>query len=285
LKGGRRHGEADGRRAGAELGARKLCAAKDDDTTPSENKAADGAPQPIVITADKDSWTDDVKRLVSITLRTKNKDHGLALFKFQPGVTAEKLINAFKSGRVQSIKQVEKLAIPIGGFVGIYRPETHRLTIRLDPGSYGMLDSGGDPKPNFVRGMYEAFEVSDELGPDTPPLSDGAIVMTEFKIELPEGFTANGTYEVRNDGGLYHELNLGRYPKGVDVEAEIKKAAKTGRSKGQEVTGVWVMAPGTSLYYNLDLPAANYVAACMLPEPPKLGPHALRGMWSKFTVE
>jgi hypothetical protein len=39
---------------------------------------------------------------------------------------------------------------------------------------------------------------------------------------------------VQNDGALHHELNLGTFPEGIDVEAEIEKAAKTGRSKGKK---------------------------------------------------
>jgi hypothetical protein len=159
------------------------------------------------------------------------------------------------------------------------------MAIRLRPGTYAMLDFGGDRKPNFLRGMLSSFEVVSEGGVKTsPPPSDGEIVMTEFSIDLPEGFTGRGTYAVHNDGALFHELNLGTFPEGIDVAAEIEKAAKTGRSKGKEVTGLWVMAPGTTIYFDLDLPAGNYVALCLLPDPPEQGPHALKRMWSKFTV-
>jgi hypothetical protein len=79
-------------------------------------------------------------------------------------------------------------------------------------------------------------------------------------------------------------LNLGTFPEGIDVATEIEKAAKTGRSKGTEVTGLWVMAPETGIYFDLDLTASNYVALCLLPDPPEQGPHALKGMWTEFTV-
>lgn len=68
------------------------------------------------------------------------------------------------------------------------------------------------------------------------------------------------------------------------MATEIEKAAKTGRSKGTEVTDLWVMAPETGIYFDLDLTASNYVALCLLPDPPEQGPHALKGMWTEFTV-
>ena len=60
------------------------------------------------------------------------------------------------------------------------------------------------------------------------PESDGEIVMREFAIDVPEGFTGHGTYLVRNDGGLYHELNLARFDPGIDPVEVIRVHAETG---------------------------------------------------------
>jgi hypothetical protein len=67
-----------------------------------------------------------------------------------------------------------------------------------------------------------------------------------------------------------------------EQKARARGPRPIGRGGPKEVTGVWAMAPGTSLYHDLDLPSGNYVPLCLLSAPAKLGPHALRGMWGTF---
>lgn len=256
-----------------------------------QGRRPDPPRQLITVTADESSWnttgaTSLESGWVSIAFETLDEgSHGLALVRLASGVTMDRLVEFIQTPQSEDLNKLAELATLLGGFVGVSGPETNRMTIRLEPGSYGMLDFGGDKGPNFLEGMLTSFQVAAEDAGNSPPASDGEIVMTEFSVDLPEGFAGRGTYLVRNDGALFHELNLGEVPQDVDLVAEVKKTAKTGRGKLDEVTGLFGMAPGTNVYFDLDFSPGRYVALCLLPDPPEQGPHALRGMWTEFAVD
>jgi hypothetical protein len=147
-----------------------------------------------------------------------------------------------------------------------------------------MIDIGeSEEGPNFARGLTATFEVTDGDGDaGVRPASDGEIVMTEFAIDIPEGFTGQGTYLVRNTGGLIHELNIGKFPAGLDPLEELKRHAQTGHGRGEEVTGLAMIGPGREAYLELDLTKGSYAFACLFSGPE--GVHALKGMYTPFTV-
>jgi hypothetical protein len=239
----------------------------------------------VTITAG-DSWeTTGLDALkagwVTITFNTLEGpgDHGLEVVRFKQDVSIEQLLATEDPGEFLEMAEL------LGGFVGIRGAESHTLTLRLEAGSYGIVDFGeSEQGPNFARGMTANFEIapSDEVA-GAPPASDGEIVLTEFAIDLPEGFTGRGTYLVRNTGGLIHELNIGRVPPGVDVVEEIKRHAETGRGRVTEVPGLAMIGPGKEAYLELNLTQGPYVFACFFSGEPE-GTHALKGMYTSFTV-
>ena len=109
--------------------------------------------------------------------------------------------------------------------------------------------------------------------------------MREFAIDVPEGFTGQGTYLVRNAGELHHELNIGRVAAGADVSEEVRRDAETGESRISEVPGVWVLSPGDAVYVELDLDAGSYVLTCNLADPEDQPVHAIHGMYTPFIVD
>jgi hypothetical protein len=247
---------------------------------------AQAKPQQVTVTADDAGWktvgTQDLRAgWVTFTFETREgeADHGMQLVRFKNGGTIEQLLEA-------EDEEFLEMAEPIGGFVGVTGAERHTLTIHLDAGSYGMIDFGGTDEggPNFLRGMTASFEVAPGDGTiGSRPNSDGEIVMTEFAIDLPEGFTGQGTYLVRNAGALLHELNIGRLSPGADLEEEIRQHAETGRGRLTEVPGLAVISPGKEAYLELDLASGSYAFACFISmgsEPP----HALQGMYAPVTV-
>lgn len=247
---------------------------------------AQAKPQQVTVTADDAGWkTAGTEGLlagwVTFTLETLEgeADHGFQLVRFKDGGTIEQLLEADDD-------EFLEMAEPIGGFVGVTGAETHTVTARLEAGSYGMIDFGGTDEggPNFLRGMTASFKVAPADGTaGVRPMSDGEIVMREFSIELPEGFTGQGTYLVRNAGALIHELNIGRLPSGADLEEEIRRHAETGHGRITEVPGLAVIGPGREAYLELDLPSGDYAIVCfttMGSEPP----HALQGMYAPVTV-
>jgi hypothetical protein len=246
---------------------------------------AQAKPQQVTITAG-DGWEttglDGLKAgWVTITFNTREGegDHGLEVVRFKEDVSIEELL------ATEDPDEFLEMAEPLGGFVGITEAESHTLTIRLDAGSYGMVDFGGtDEGPNFLRGMTATFEVTEGDGiAGIKPASDGEIVMREFAIDLPEGFTGQGTYLVRNTGALIHELNIGRVPPGIDPIEELKRHAETGHGRVTEVPGLAMIGPGREAYLELDLSAGSYAFACFFSGGPE-GTHALKGMYTSLSV-
>ena len=246
---------------------------------------AQAKPQQVTITAG-DSWeTTGLDALkagwVTITFNTLESpgDHGLEVVRFKQDVSIEELLST------EDPEEFLRMAEPLGGFVGITEAESHTMTIRLDPGSYGMVDFGGTEEgPNFLRGMTATFDVAKGDGiAGVQPASDGEIVMREFAIDLPEGFTGQGTYLVRNAGALIHELNIGRVPAGVDPLEELERHAETGHGRLTEVPGLAMIGPGREAYLELDLSSGSYAFACFFSGGPE-GTHALKGMYTSLTV-
>ena len=144
------------------------------------------------------------------------------------------------------------------------------MTVLLDPGSYAMMDFGGDDGPNFLRGMTASFDVVEGDGQaGVRPKSDGEIVMSEFAVAVPDGFTGNGTYRVRNAGGLLHELNDRPFPsRGRPGDEEIRSSRRDRREGAcMEVPGLWLLGPGEEAYLELDLEPGSYAFACFIADP------------------
>lgn len=210
-------------------------------------------------------------------------DHGLQIVRLKDGTTFDAALEAVQSDDIGDFLDV---AEPIGGLVGVRGAQTLRLTLRLDAGSYAMFDFGGGPEgPNFMNGMTAAFDVARAEEPvGSAPATDGEIVLTEYTVEMPVGFSGNGTYLVRNDGAALHELNIGALPPGADAAAEVEKHAEAGRGALEELPGVAIAAPGAEVYVELDLDPGSYVFACFLTVGRDDPVHALEGMWSEVTI-
>ena len=249
---------------------------------PSEAPAGPGAQQ-VVVTADDWGWTTSGTGSlrtgwVSITFETLEgeADHSLQLIRFKNRGTIERSLEADDEAFLE-------MAEPLGGFVGVTGAETLTMTVRLDAGSYGMIDFGGTHEggPNFLRGMTASFEVG--VGGGTAgiqPDSDGEIVLREFAIDLPDDFTGRGTYLVRNGGALLHELDIGRLPAGADAGEEVRRQAETGQGSIAELPGLATLSPGAQAYFELDLSSRSYVFVCFIELPPDEEPHALKGMFT-----
>lgn len=253
-----------------------------------ETAAGESGPQAVRVIADDASWeTSGISDLragwVSFTMETREgeADHGLGLLRLQGDATVEELVQA------ESFEQFLELAEPIGGLVGVTGAATHTVTAHLDPGPYAIIDFGETEEgPNFLRGMTASFDVaSGEEVAGVQPSSDGEIVMREFAIDVPEGFAGHGTYLVRNAGGLFHELNIARFPAGVDAVEEIGRHAETGRGRMTEVPGMWLLAPDGEAYLELDLDPGSHALICFLSDPEDQPAHAEQGMYTLFTVD
>jgi hypothetical protein len=251
------------------------------------NVSAGRERQEVIVTADDAGWTTvGTEGLragwVSFTLETVEgeADHSLQLVRFNDGGTVERLLEADDA-------EFLRIAAPIGGFVGVAGSERRTLTVRLEAGSYGMFDFGGTHQggPNFLRGMTDSFDVASGDGTaGIPPDADGEIVMREFAIDLPPGFSGHGTYRVRNEGALLHELDIARLPLEADAMDEIERQVATGLSSLVETPGLAIIAPGSEAYLELDLAAGRYAFVCFAEVSPDGEPHALKGMYALTAV-
>lgn len=210
------------------------------------------------------------------------QDHGLGISRLLGDVTFEEAFEAFTGDDSEAFLA---MAEPAGGFVGVRGPATHRVTLRLRPGTYAMFDFGGGPEgPNFMKGMTASFEVAAAEEPvGSPPQADGEIVLTEYAVEMSEPAAGPGTYLVRNAGRLLHELNIAEAAPGTDVAEEVRRHAESGRGDFEPLVGVSHLAAGAQVYVELDLEAGPHLFACFL-QLPGGPPHAAEGMWTEVTV-
>jgi hypothetical protein len=152
------------------------------------------------------------------------------------------------------------------------------------------LSDGGDGAPHFAHGMFSPFTVEGQGTSAHPPGHVlGSIDAFSFGFTMPAVVDGHGLYQFTNTATSdTHEATLLRLAPGKhasDVLAWIEGGQSGPPPISGSAGGAGAMAPGTSMWVQLNLEPGDYVAVCFVPddEPPHL-PHAALGMVQGFTA-
>lgn len=146
------------------------------------------------------------------------------------------------------------------------------VTTTLQPGTYAFLCMlVTDGSEHATRGMRTTFVVEgDRVDPPAPSVT-GTVSLDEFAFDVPDDFDGNGSFLVRNDGSLDHELSIVGVEDGA-TRAEVRDAFEQwdGSVPAPETLtfegGVQAMRFRKTQVVDLDLDAGTYAFVCFVPE-------------------
>ena len=226
---------------------------------------------------------------VEIQLTNKGTEaHQVHIARAPGGMTVDDFVHAYHE---QGERSAFDAVTWVGGVSGVEPGATGRATANLTPGDYFLVCflPSTDGQNHLMKGMVGSLHVSDAppasstTAPDAPPPTE-TIALSDFHVEIPAGFTGNGTVAVRNDGQANHELILVRLKDGKTLaDAAAHKADDPNPPPFTYAGGVGTIAPGTTVTADLNLPPGNYIATCFV-SGDSGQPHANMGMVATFSV-
>jgi plastocyanin len=206
--------------------------------------------------------------LVSVTFANKGKyTHEMSISKMKPGVTLTQLKAALAKGGPEQAAALlvdPDKAYPMPSMLGPGRAET--VTTRLSAGHYVVVCflPGPDGMPHAAMGMIGEVTVDGTDAGAAPPATKGTVALTDSGINVPAGFGAGGTFEIKNAGSKVHDFSVVRL-RGTTLPAMFQcvggalgKGTVVDTCPGTVVAGIQDLAPGQSAYLSVTLPAASY---------------------------
>ncbi|MDR7465545.1 MAG: hypothetical protein QN209_12780 [Armatimonadota bacterium] len=156
--------------------------------------------------------------------------HHAQVLRLNDGVTPTQFQEALKKGEEAALPLVSLVGGP--GMVAPGRRE--RVSVNLTPGTYVLacFVPSHDGTPHLAKGMLSFFRVT---GPAARPgslRSAGDIVLNDFSIALPQGFTGRGIYRVLNRGAQPREVIIVRLAPGKTVQDLQAFASQQGPLSG-----------------------------------------------------
>ncbi|HJR65278.1 MAG TPA: hypothetical protein VJ802_02530 [Gemmatimonadaceae bacterium] len=161
-------------------------------------------------------------------------------------------------------------------------------TVDLAPGNYALICFVDTPDkvPHFAKGMVHGFTVTGAATHAMAPTADVNLVLDDYVFNFDKPLTAGRhTIKVTNPAAQDHEIQLIQLDSGktlADMQQWITNMS--GPPPGRAAGGIASMKPGTTNYFEVDLPAGEYVAICFVPDKNDGKPHFLHGMARQFTV-
>lgn len=251
--------------------------------------AANELPSTLELEASDYSFTANTDAVAAgpVTVRLTNtgqEAHQVQIGRVSGDLTADDFVRVFhEQGEAAAFGLLEWT----GGVNGVEPGETQVATAVFEPGNYLMVcfipDLEG--KSHVAHNMVVPLQVAGRSDA-TPPPADDVITLTDYAVNLPQGFTGQGTFEVRNEGQENHEMILFRIEDGktlADVTAWSAGGMK-GPAPYDLTGGAPTIPPGATSWVNLDLRPGNYVALCVITSPTTMQQHVQMGMVTPFTI-
>ena len=274
--------------AAALLGA---CATGDGDQAATADSAAEhaGHAMPNVVTVVANDYAFEAPAeipagLTKFVLKGAGQQiHHATIARLDDGKTVADLQAAFKTpGPPPSW-------VALGGGADVPAPGAEaNATLDLAPGNYALICFVDTPDkvPHFAKGMVHGFTVTGATTNAMAPTPDINLVLDDYVFNFDKPLTAGRhTVKVTNPAAQDHEIQLIQLDSGktlADMQQWITKMS--GPPPGRAVGGIASMKPGTTNYFEVDLPAGEYVAICFVPDKTDGKPHFLHGMARQFSV-
>jgi len=287
--------------AAAAVGAVALaaCGAGDDVSTGSEHHhdhivpvAATASPSSTLdITAMDYAFAVNTQNVaagnVDVQLTNKGTEaHQVHIARAPAGMTVDDFVHTYHE---QGERAASDNVVWVGGVSGVEPGATGRATANLAAGDYFLVCflPSSDGQNHLMKGMVGSLHVTDAPTATTtsaPAAATETIVLSDFHVEIPAGFTGKGTVTVRNDGHANHEMILVRLKDGKTLgDAAAWHAGDPTPAPFTYAGGIGIIASGTTVTADLNLPPGNYIATCFVSGDTGQ-PHAQMGMVATFTV-
>jgi hypothetical protein len=217
----------------------------------------------------------------SFTNKAKGR-HSAQLIRYEPGHDPQEALKAAQAWGEHG-KPLPSWIHLTGGFGAIASSTTRTGTVRLDPGSYMVVDIEATTR----KPVYSTFEATGEPSQDALPGSPSAITAREYEFHAA-GLIA-GSHQVlfQNQGKQPHVVAAVRLAKGATF-ADVRKFAKTQKGKPpvEESTAqnTAIIDGGEAEVSQLDLKPGRYALLCFVSDRQGGPPHVAKGMIGEATV-
>jgi hypothetical protein len=277
-----------------------------DDTRPVDTTA--GAPNVVSLTATEYAISaPDSVRAGWTTFRLANHGdqvHYGHIVRLDSGRTPQDLVGAYLEAIRKSAPRPAWVK-RFGGPGGTAPHDSSNVTQQLEPGSYVWIcpvedDSG---TPHFARGEVKPFVVyavaGDAAGRATGPTASTAIRLADFSFTVDSSLKAGRhTIRVDNGGAEPHDISLMKLAPGRTIDElrnwlNPERARRSDDAKappppiesiGTGLGGIAAIAPGMSVYFDVNLTPGEYVLFCMVTAPDGRS-HIEHGMMQQLKVE
>jgi uncharacterized cupredoxin-like copper-binding protein len=231
--------------------------------------------------------------MVRLSLRNDGTEaHQLSLARLHDGVTVEELADELHADELGAYDLVDFA----GGVNPIDPGRSGTVQAELEPGRYAVLcfvPSPDDGVSHVHKGMVAEIEVvadgasAADVGGGSPPDVVGEAVLSDFAIAPPPGgFGEAGTYRFTNQGQEPHEAVFLRLDDGASMADLIafQEAGGRGDPPFTFEGGPAAVAPGGTVYAQLDFEPGSWLAVCAIRGEHTDVPHLEMGMLLPFEV-
>lgn len=210
--------------------------------------------------------------LSTITFTNKgNVAHEMSLSRLKDGATLEQVKTLLSSPAPDAEQKAQALLIDpeadLGGPAILGPGLSEKVVMPLVAGHYVVVcflpAKGG--MPHAAMGMVGEFTVDAAGDAAQAPQADGTVTLSDKSIELPDGFSAGGTFEITNTGTKPHDVSIAALA-GKPLMAYFQcvagsfgKGTPIDECPGTLSGGVGAVPPGKSVYLTIPaLKTGNY---------------------------
>lgn len=215
-----------------------------------------------------------------LRVREDGEGHIVVLFKL-PGDAADGDVPAFVAALDGAVTPPGAIALG-GPEIG----DAGEVILELTPGRYvlGCVSRGADRHRHATAGEARLVVVLDGAAGGAAPSATQAVRMADFAYPGPDRWTAGShVLRVSNEGPQDHQLRLARLRPGATVRDWMD--AEEAKDYATDVAGVARIGAGRVAYLPVVLPAGEYVAYCLIPDPRSGRAHVELGMFRAIHIE
>jgi hypothetical protein len=211
------------------------------------------------------------------------KDHSAQILRYDEGHTPQQALKvSAKWG--EGGEPLPEWVHLVGGFGSAGPGESRSSVLKLEPGSYAVVDiESPASKP-----AYGTFGVTGKPSKDELPPTDGAIKAAEYSFSAAGLVPGSHRVLFDNTGQEPHHIVAAPIKRGSTIE-DVRRAV---RDEGGEppideknIQDYAIVDGGSGQVLELDLKPGKYALLCFIPDRKGGPPHAVKGMVSEAVVK